>query len=153
MVESGFGDVDSLEGKMKLAERQISPPVGFHIAARLKILGQEVGLPLGPLIFMLRWNEPIHGLRKKQPLFRGLNDMATYKMHLPGRPDAVLGSVPEQDLNKIIIAMFYLYSALLNRVARSITHNTTEAEDVVQETFPRVLRHENKLAELQNVRT
>jgi hypothetical protein len=68
--------------------------------------------------------------------------MATYKMHLRGRPDAVLGSVPEQDLNKIIIAMFYQYSVLLNRVARPITHN-----------FLRVLRHDNKLAELQNVRT
>jgi RNA polymerase sigma-70 factor, ECF subfamily len=79
--------------------------------------------------------------------------MATYKMHLRGRPDAVLGSVPEQDLNKIIIAMFYQYSVLLNRVARPITHNTTEAADVVQETFLRVLRHDNKLAELQNVRT
>jgi RNA polymerase sigma-70 factor, ECF subfamily len=78
--------------------------------------------------------------------------MATCKMHLPGRPDAVLGSPPEQDLDKIIIAMFYQYSALLNRVARSITHNACEAEDVVQETFLRVLRHENKLAELQNAR-
>jgi RNA polymerase sigma-70 factor (ECF subfamily) len=78
--------------------------------------------------------------------------MATCQMDVPGSPDAVLGSVPEQDLNKIIIAMFYQYSALLNRVARSITHNACEAEDVVQETFLRVLRHENKLAELQNAR-
>jgi hypothetical protein len=29
----------------------------------------------------------------------------------------VLGSVPEQDLNTIVIAMVYQYSALLNRVA------------------------------------
>jgi RNA polymerase sigma-70 factor, ECF subfamily len=79
--------------------------------------------------------------------------MATCQMDVPGSPDAVLGSVPEQDLNEIIIAMFYQYSGLLNRVARSITHDTSEAEDVVQETFLRVLRHENKLAELQNART
>jgi hypothetical protein len=50
---------------MKLAERQQSPPVGFHIAARLKILGQEVGLPLGPLLFMLRWNEPDTWIEKE----------------------------------------------------------------------------------------
>jgi RNA polymerase sigma-70 factor, ECF subfamily len=79
--------------------------------------------------------------------------MATCQMDVPVSPDAVLGSVPEQDLNEIIIAMFYQYSGLLNRVARSITHDTSEAEDVVQETFLRVLRHENKLAELQNART
>ena len=69
--------------------------------------------------------------------------MATCQMHVPGSPDTVLSSVPEQDLNEIIIAMFYQYSGLLNRVARSITHDTSEAEDVVQETFLRVLRHEN----------
>ena len=48
--------------------------------------------------------------------------------------------------------MVYQYSALLKRVARSVTHDASEAEDVVQETFLRVLRHENKLAELQNAR-
>jgi RNA polymerase sigma-70 factor, ECF subfamily len=79
--------------------------------------------------------------------------MSTCKGHLPSRPDAVLGSVPEQDLNTIVIAMVYQYSALLNRVARSVTRDASEAEDVVQETFLRVLRHHNKLAELQDART
>jgi hypothetical protein len=31
--------------------------------------------------------------------------MSTYKVRLPGPSDAVLGSVPEQDLKKTIIAM------------------------------------------------
>jgi hypothetical protein len=78
-------------------------------------LDKKLGFPSDRYFLCFGGTSPIHGLRKKSPLFRGLNDMATYKMHLLGRPDAVLGSVPEQDLNKIIIAMFYLYSALLNR--------------------------------------
>ena len=79
--------------------------------------------------------------------------MSTCTGHLPSRTDAVLGSVPEQDLNSIVIAMVYQYSALLNRVACSVTRDASEAEDVVQETFLRVLRHHNKLAELQDART
>ena len=79
--------------------------------------------------------------------------MSTGEWHLPVRSDPVSGSVPEQDLNTIVIAMVYQYSALLNRVARSVTRDASEAEDVVQETFLRVLRHHNKLAELQDART
>jgi RNA polymerase sigma-70 factor (ECF subfamily) len=75
------------------------------------------------------------------------------KWHLPDWPDAVLGSIPEQDLNATFIAMVYQYSALLNRVARSLTRDASEAEDVVQETFLRALRHHNKLAELRDTRT
>ena len=79
--------------------------------------------------------------------------MSTGEWHLPVRSDPVSGSVPEQDLNTIVIAMVYQYSALLNRVACSVTRDASEAEDVVQETFLRVLRHHNKLAELQDART
>jgi RNA polymerase sigma-70 factor (ECF subfamily) len=75
--------------------------------------------------------------------------MSTGEGCSPGRPDIVLGSVPESDLN----AIFYQYSALLNRVARSVTRDASEAEDVVQETFLRALRHHNKLAELRDMRT
>lgn len=67
----------------------------------------------------------------------------------PGRPDIVLGSAPESDLNTI----FYQHSTLLKRVARSVTRDASEAEDVVQETFLRALRHHNKLAELRDTRT
>jgi RNA polymerase sigma-70 factor (ECF subfamily) len=79
--------------------------------------------------------------------------MSTGEWHLPDRPDAVLGSVPEQDLNATFIATVYQYSAVLNRVARSVTRDASEAEDVVQETFLRALRHHNKLAELRDTRT
>jgi RNA polymerase sigma-70 factor, ECF subfamily len=79
--------------------------------------------------------------------------MSTGEWHLPVRSNPVLGSVSEQDPNMIVIAMVYRYSALLNRVARSVTRDASEAEDVVQETFLRVLRHHNKLAELQDART
>ena len=79
--------------------------------------------------------------------------MSTGEWHLPVRSNPVLGSVSEQDLNTIVIAMVCRYSALLNRVARSVTRDASEAEDVVQETFLRVLRHHNKLAELQDART
>jgi RNA polymerase sigma-70 factor, ECF subfamily len=79
--------------------------------------------------------------------------MSTGEWHLPVRSDPVLGSASEQDLNTIVIAMVYQYSALLNRVARSVTRDASEAEDIVQETFLRVLRHHNKLAELQDART
>jgi RNA polymerase sigma-70 factor (ECF subfamily) len=75
--------------------------------------------------------------------------MSTGEWHLPDRPNAVLGSVPEQDLN----AMIHQYSALLNRVARSVTRDAGDAEDVVQETFLRALRHHNKIAELRDART
>jgi RNA polymerase sigma-70 factor, ECF subfamily len=79
--------------------------------------------------------------------------MSTGEWHLPDRPDALLGSIPEQNLNATFIAMVYQYSALLNRVARSVTRNASEAEDVVQETFLRALYHHNKLAELRDTRT
>jgi RNA polymerase sigma-70 factor (ECF subfamily) len=79
--------------------------------------------------------------------------MSTGEWHLPDRPDAVLGSIPEQDLNATFIAMVYRYSALLNRVARSVMRDASEAEDVVQETFLRALRHHNKIAELRDTRT
>ena len=44
------------------------------------------------------------------------------------------------------------YSATLYRVAYSVTRNAADAEDVVQETFLRVLRHLNKLAEVRDYR-
>ena len=78
--------------------------------------------------------------------------MAAGEWHHPDRPDAVSGSVAEQDLNATFIAMVYQYSALLYRVARSLTRDASEAEDVVQETFLRALRHDNKFAELRDTR-
>ena len=44
------------------------------------------------------------------------------------------------------------YSALLFRVAFSILRHASDAEDVVQETFLRVLKHQKKLASVENHR-
>jgi RNA polymerase sigma-70 factor, ECF subfamily len=79
--------------------------------------------------------------------------MSTGEWHLRDHADAVLDSVADQDLNATFIAMIYQYSALLKRVARSVTRDASEAEDVVQETFLRALRHHNKLPELRDTRT
>ena len=44
------------------------------------------------------------------------------------------------------------YSPILYRVAFSVLRNAVDAEDVVQETFLRVLRHKNKLAGIEDMR-
>lgn len=44
------------------------------------------------------------------------------------------------------------HSALLYRVAFSVVRHTGDAEDVVQETFLRVLRHQRKLQQIENPR-
>jgi RNA polymerase sigma-70 factor (ECF subfamily) len=44
------------------------------------------------------------------------------------------------------------YSTALYRVAFSVTRNAAEAEDAVQETFLRVLRHESRLPEIRDYR-
>jgi RNA polymerase sigma-70 factor (ECF subfamily) len=71
--------------------------------------------------------------------------MSTSQWHLPDRPDALLDFAPEQDVNATFLAMVYQYSAMLNRVARSVTRDASDAEDFVQETFLRTLVHHNKL--------
>jgi RNA polymerase sigma-70 factor (ECF subfamily) len=44
------------------------------------------------------------------------------------------------------------YSALLFRVAHSILRSRAEAEDVVQDTFVRVIEHRNKLTDVRDMR-
>ncbi|MGO8720758.1 MAG: RNA polymerase sigma factor [Acidobacteriaceae bacterium] len=44
------------------------------------------------------------------------------------------------------------HSALLFRVAFSVLRHASDAEDVVQETFLRVLKHQRKLASIENPR-
>ena len=51
-----------------------------------------------------------------------------------------------------ITAMVHEYSTTLYRVAYSITRNAAEAEDAVQEAFLRVLKNQNKLHEIRDVR-
>jgi RNA polymerase sigma-70 factor (ECF subfamily) len=51
-----------------------------------------------------------------------------------------------------IAALVTEYSTALYRVAFSVTRNAAEAEDAVQETFLRVLRHESRLGEIRDYR-
>jgi len=61
-------------------------------------------------------------------------------------------SLTEADAGEAISALVAQYSTTLYRVAYSITRNAAEAEDAVQETFLRVLRHREKLGEIRDHR-
>lgn len=61
-------------------------------------------------------------------------------------------SLAEADAGEAISALVAQYSTTLYRVAYSITRNAAEAEDAVQETFLRVLRHREKLGEIRDHR-
>ncbi len=56
------------------------------------------------------------------------------------------------DTSKTIAALVAEYSTALYRVAFSVTRNAAEAEDAVQETFLRVLKHESRLSEIRDYR-
>jgi RNA polymerase sigma-70 factor (ECF subfamily) len=51
-----------------------------------------------------------------------------------------------------IAALVEEYAGTLYRVAYSVLRNTADAEDAVQETYLRVLRHRNSLAEIRDPR-
>ena len=61
-------------------------------------------------------------------------------------------SVSEFDAGEAVAALVAQYSTTLYRVAYSVTRNAAEAEDAVQETFLRVLRHREKLGEIRDAR-
>jgi RNA polymerase sigma-70 factor (ECF subfamily) len=52
----------------------------------------------------------------------------------------------------VVTALVEQYSGVLYRVSYSILRNATDAEDAVQETFLRVLRHQDSLAEIRDQR-
>ncbi len=56
------------------------------------------------------------------------------------------------DTTRTIAQLVAEYSTALYRVAFSVTRNAAEAEDAVQETFLRVLRHESRLGEIRDYR-
>ncbi len=56
------------------------------------------------------------------------------------------------DSSETITALVAQYSATLYRVAYSVMRNAAEAEDAVQEAFLRVLKHREKLEEIQDLR-
>ncbi len=57
-------------------------------------------------------------------------------------------AAPEIDLATLVDA----HASLLFRVAHSILHNTAEAEDVVQDTFVRVLQRTHELNTIRDLR-
>jgi RNA polymerase sigma-70 factor (ECF subfamily) len=64
----------------------------------------------------------------------------------PASDGDAIDTVPE------IAALATAHSALLFRVAFSILRNASDAEDAVQDTFLRVLKHRGKLASVENPR-
>lgn len=56
------------------------------------------------------------------------------------------------DASEMLSALVEEYSASLYRVAYSVSRNAAEAEDAVQETFLRVLRHQDQLGEIRDLR-
>src|ERR1700721_3605790 len=78
--------------------------------------------------------------------------MGTVEGQFVGWLEAEAVAVPEQDAHAQVTALVEEYSSTLYRVAYSVTRNAADAEDVVQETFLRVLRHRNKLQEVRDYR-
>jgi RNA polymerase sigma-70 factor (ECF subfamily) len=58
----------------------------------------------------------------------------------------------EAELSEAVTALVSEYSSTLYRVAFSVLRNAAEAEDVVQETFLRVLRHRDRLPSIRDAR-
>lgn len=78
--------------------------------------------------------------------------MGTLEGQYAGWLEAEAVATPEQDTHGRITTLVEEYSTTLYRVAYSVTRNAADAEDVVQETFLRVLRHRDKLAEVRDYR-
>jgi RNA polymerase sigma-70 factor (ECF subfamily) len=63
-----------------------------------------------------------------------------------------LASMQEVRSELDLTALVDTYSALLFRVAHSILRSQSESEDVVQDTFVRVLEHQHKLPDVRDMR-
>jgi RNA polymerase sigma-70 factor (ECF subfamily) len=72
-----------------------------------------------------------------------------YSLVLPhtAPPDTLTGAA-QLDLAQLVAT----YSSLLFRVAHSILRNRSEAEDVVQDTFLRVLQNQHQLPSIRDLR-
>jgi len=71
-------------------------------------------------------------------------------MEIPRR--AVHDDARQHAQEQAIAALVDEYAATLYRVAFSVLRNSADAEDAVQETFLRVLRHRGKLGEVRDRR-
>lgn len=65
---------------------------------------------------------------------------------------ALLSSIKSAESEIDLTALVETHSALLFRVAHSLLHSRTEAEDVVQDTFLRVLEHPSALPGIRDHR-
>jgi RNA polymerase sigma-70 factor (ECF subfamily) len=78
--------------------------------------------------------------------------MESFSLVLPrtqaSAPDTLTGAATQLDLATLVAT----YSTILFRVAHSILRNPSEAEDVVQDTFLRVLQHQHQLPAIRDVR-
>lgn len=78
--------------------------------------------------------------------------MGTFEGHLAGWANLEQLASAEYQAHSAVTALVHEYSTTIYRVAYSVTRNTGDAEDVVQETFLRVLRHQDKLGEVRDPR-
>src|ERR1700761_8162234 len=78
--------------------------------------------------------------------------MSAFPGQLAGWMAPALATAETLDSSETITALVAEYSTTLYRVAYSVTRNAAEAEDIVQETFLRVLKHQNKLGEIRDAR-
>ena len=81
--------------------------------------------------------------------------MGSYEGNLTGllpMPETTSAAAAAPDRAAELTALVNEYSGTLYRVAFSISRNTAEAEDMVQETFLRVLRHRDRLPEIRDAR-
>jgi RNA polymerase sigma-70 factor, ECF subfamily len=97
------------------------------------------------------------GTLQAQPAEAAVFDRFVDERVLPGMGTGIsLGdgtrSAAGASASDTITAMVDEYSTTLYRVAYSITRNAAEAEDAVQEAFLRVLRNQEKLGEIRDVR-
>ena len=83
---------------------------------------------------------------------RPITLMGTVEGQFVGWLEAEAVAKPEQDTHAQVASLVEEYSTTLYRVAYSVTRNAADAEDVVQETFLRVLRHHEKLTEVRDYR-
>ncbi|MGA7525519.1 MAG: RNA polymerase sigma factor [Acidobacteriaceae bacterium] len=67
-------------------------------------------------------------------------------------PARVAEPLDTSQTSQTIAKLVAEYSTALYRVAFSVTRNAAEAEDAVQETFLRVLKHEARLSEIRDYR-
>ena len=67
-------------------------------------------------------------------------------------PNTVQDNTRRREAEEVLAALVDQYSGTLYRVAFSVLHNATDAEDAVQEAFLRVLRHSDSLGEVRDHR-